>query len=39
MTHLAIPKALEPFAGRIMDVDSHESVPAQLWEQEFGPVT
>lgn len=39
MTHLAIPKVLEPFAGRIMDVDSHESVPAQLWEQEFGPVT
>jgi predicted TIM-barrel fold metal-dependent hydrolase len=22
-----------------MDVDSHEMIPAQLWEQEFGPVT
>jgi len=39
MGHLAIPKALERFAGRIIDIDSHEMVPAQLWDREFGPVT
>ena len=39
MTHLAIPSALEPYAGRIIDIDSHEAIPAQLWEKEFGPIT
>jgi predicted TIM-barrel fold metal-dependent hydrolase len=39
MAQLAIPEALEPFAGRIIDVDTHESIPLQLFEQEFGPIT
>ena len=39
MAQLAIPAALEPFAGRIVDVDTHEMVPVQLWDEEFGPVT
>jgi len=39
MTSLAIPKSLERFAGRITDVDTHEMMPAQIWEREFGPVT
>jgi predicted TIM-barrel fold metal-dependent hydrolase len=39
MTGLAIPRALEPFAGRIVDIDTHEMVPAQLWGREFGAVT
>lgn len=39
MAELAIPGSLEPFAGRIVDVDSHEMMPAQLWETEFGPAT
>jgi predicted TIM-barrel fold metal-dependent hydrolase len=38
MSELAIPDALLPFAGRIVDVDTHEQVPAQLWVQEFGEV-
>ncbi len=39
MGQLAIPEALKDFAGRINDIDSHEMVPAQLWDREFGPVT
>jgi hypothetical protein len=35
---LAIPDALGPYAGRIIDVDSHDAVPAQKWEEEYGPV-
>ena len=35
----AIPESLEPYAGRIVDIDSHEMMPAQIWEREFGPVT
>jgi predicted TIM-barrel fold metal-dependent hydrolase len=36
---LAIPDALAPFAGRMLDVDSHEMLPAQVWREEFGPAT
>ena len=39
MPQHAIPESLEPFAGRIVDIDSHEMMPAQIWEREFGPVT
>lgn len=38
-TTLAIPEALAPYAGRIIDVDTHEMIPSQLWRQEFGPAT
>jgi predicted TIM-barrel fold metal-dependent hydrolase len=32
----AIPEALRPMAGRIMDADSHEYTPVNLWEEQFG---
>jgi len=35
----AIPQAVEPFAGRIVDVDTHEMLPVQIWEEEFGPAS
>jgi predicted TIM-barrel fold metal-dependent hydrolase len=35
---LAIPERLRPFAGRMIDVDSHDAVPAQRWEAEYGAV-
>ena len=38
MRQAAIPEALLPFAGRIVDVDTHEQVPAELWVQEFGEI-
>jgi predicted TIM-barrel fold metal-dependent hydrolase len=34
---LAIPETLRSFAGRMIDVDSHDAVPAQKWEVEYGP--
>lgn len=34
-----IPESLRGFAGRIVDIDAHEYMPAQVWEQEFGPAT
>jgi hypothetical protein len=36
--NLAIPEQLEPFAGRMIDVDSHDAVPAQRWESDYGPI-
>ncbi|MDP3750026.1 MAG: amidohydrolase family protein [Phenylobacterium sp.] len=33
----AIPAALLPFAGEILDVDSHEHVPSNHWVNQFGP--
>jgi predicted TIM-barrel fold metal-dependent hydrolase len=38
MTAPAVPDAIKPYAGRIVDVDSHEMMPAQIWEETFGPV-
>jgi predicted TIM-barrel fold metal-dependent hydrolase len=35
----AIPHAVEPFVGRIVDVDTHEMLPVQIWEEEFGPAS
>ena len=32
----ALPPSVQPYAGRITDVDSHEQVPAQLWVETFG---
>ncbi len=31
-----LPASLRPFAGKLLDVDSHEMMPAQLWVQTFG---
>ena len=34
----AIPPVLEPFAGSILDADSHEYTPVNMWEEQFGSV-
>ena len=39
MPDTGIPESLRGFAGRIIDTDAHEFMPAQVWCQEFGPVT
>jgi predicted TIM-barrel fold metal-dependent hydrolase len=39
LTDLAIPDCLLPFAGRIMDVDSHEYTPVNHWIEQFGEAT
>ncbi len=38
MTELAIPDSVRPYAGRIVDADAHEMMPAQMWSEEFGAV-
>jgi predicted TIM-barrel fold metal-dependent hydrolase len=37
MEAIAVPAALKRLSGRIVDLDSHEVVPAQLWASRFGP--
>ena len=32
------PPTLEPLAGQILDVDSHEYTPVNMWEEQFGSV-
>ena len=38
MPSLAVPERIEHLAGRIIDVDSHESMPIQMWIDAFGDV-
>jgi len=33
-----LPPPLRRFVGEIIDVDSHEMLPAQVWEREMGPI-
>jgi hypothetical protein len=33
-----LPDSLKSFRGRIIDVDSHENMPAQVWVETFGEV-
>jgi predicted TIM-barrel fold metal-dependent hydrolase len=33
-----VPEVLEPLTGRMLDVDSHEMLPAELWVEAFGEV-
>jgi predicted TIM-barrel fold metal-dependent hydrolase len=33
---IGLPKEFASFAGRIMDVDSHEMLPAQTWVEQIG---
>jgi predicted TIM-barrel fold metal-dependent hydrolase len=35
---VVVPEVLEPFAGDMVDVDSHEMLPAELWVDAFGAV-
>jgi predicted TIM-barrel fold metal-dependent hydrolase len=39
MVTKAYPDDVAQFAGRIIDVDTHEMMPLQAWEAEFGPST
>jgi predicted TIM-barrel fold metal-dependent hydrolase len=32
-----LPPPLQKLAGRIVDIDSHEMLPLQVWEREIGP--
>ena len=34
----AMPQGLQYLSGRILDIDSHEMMPAQVWVREFGPI-
>lgn len=34
---IALPPELQTFAGRIVDVDTHEMTPAQKWVELYGP--
>jgi Predicted metal-dependent hydrolase of the TIM-barrel fold len=34
----SLPENVAPFAGRILDIDSHEMIPAQIWVEVFGDV-
>ncbi|MDG2002060.1 MAG: amidohydrolase family protein [Novosphingobium sp.] len=34
----SVPDAVRPYVGRIVDVDSHEMMPAQVWEETFGDI-
>jgi predicted TIM-barrel fold metal-dependent hydrolase len=33
---IGLPPGLQKYAGRILDVDSHEMMPIQLWTETFG---
>jgi predicted TIM-barrel fold metal-dependent hydrolase len=33
-----LPRHVAPLAGRIVDADSHEMMPAQIWTETFGEV-
>lgn len=37
MEAIALPETLKAYAGRIIDCDSHEMIPAQEWIKHFGP--
>jgi len=36
MNAIAVPEEMKRFAGRIMDIDSHEMMPVQSWIDIFG---
>ncbi len=35
---MTVSTALEPYIGRIVDVDAHEMMPTKVWTQEFGDI-
>jgi predicted TIM-barrel fold metal-dependent hydrolase len=37
MDAVTLPPPLRELAGRIVDIDSHEMLPLQVWEREIGP--
>ena len=38
MSQAILPDALKSLSGRIVDVDTHEMMPAQVWREEFGAI-
>jgi predicted TIM-barrel fold metal-dependent hydrolase len=38
-TTAAVPEPLRVYAGSIIDIDSHESTPMNLWAEQFGSIT
>jgi predicted TIM-barrel fold metal-dependent hydrolase len=36
VAHAPLPRQVAPYAGRIVDADSHEMLPAQIWVEAFG---
>src|SRR5882757_3448168 len=38
MTTAVLPRQVAPYAGRIVDSDSHELMPAQIWVDTFGEI-
>jgi hypothetical protein len=38
METATLPPLVAPYAGRIVDVDAHEMMPAQIWVETFGEV-
>ena len=38
MNTATLPRHVAPLAGRIVDVDSHEMMPAQIWVETFGEI-
>jgi hypothetical protein len=37
-TYDAVPTALHPFTGHILDADTHEYTPVNRWEEQFGEI-
>ena len=37
-TAVPVPAEVKPYFGSILDADSHEYTPVNLWEEQFGPV-
>ena len=37
-TTTPVPAEVQPYFGAILDADSHEYTPVNLWEEQFGPV-
>ena len=37
-TFAAIPEAVRPYAGQIMDTDTHEYTPVNHWVEQFGSI-
>lgn len=37
MSSTLLPEPLQHLAGKVLDVDSHEHLPLQVWEETFGP--
>ena len=39
IANAAVPESVRAYAGSIIDIDSHESTPMNLWAEQFGSIT